>query len=85
MGVNVHLLVWIIVGALAGWIAGKIVRGAGFGFLGNVVVGIVGSVIAGWLLPQLGVSLGTGFLRSVIDAAIGAIVLLVLIGLIRRA
>ena len=80
-----HLLIWIVVGALAGWIAGKIVRGAGFGFLGNVVVGIVGSVVAGWLLPQLGFALGSGFLRSVLDAAIGAIVLLVLIGIIRRA
>ena len=79
-----HLLIWIVVGALAGWIAGKIVRGAGFGFLGNVVVGIVGSVVAGWLLPQLGFALGSGFLRSVIDAAIGAVVLLVLIGIIRR-
>jgi uncharacterized membrane protein YeaQ/YmgE (transglycosylase-associated protein family) len=80
-----HFIIWIVVGALAGWIAGKVVRGAGFGFLGNVVVGIVGSVIAGWLLPRLGVSLGYGFVRSVIDAAIGAIVLLVVIGLIRRA
>ena len=79
-----HLLIWIVVGALAGWIAGKLVRGIGFGFLGNVVVGIVGSIMAGWLLPQLGFAIGHGFVRALVDAVIGAVVLLVLIGLVRR-
>ncbi len=78
------LLIWIIIGAVAGWLAGKLVRGFGFGLLGNIVVGIIGALIAGWLLPQLGVALGTGFIGHIIDAFVGAVILLVIIGLIRR-
>jgi uncharacterized membrane protein YeaQ/YmgE (transglycosylase-associated protein family) len=79
------VLAWLIVGAVAGWLAGLIVKGGGFGLLGNIVVGIVGAVVAGWLLPQLGIALGTGIVRAIINAAIGAIVVLVIIALIRRA
>lgn len=79
------VIAWLIVGAVAGWIAGKVVRGGGFGLLGNIVVGIVGAVIAGWLLPQLGIALGFGIVRAIINAAIGAIILLVVLSLISRA
>lgn len=79
------LLVMLLVGAIAGWLAGKVVRGYGFGLIGNIVVGIIGAVIAGWLFPQLGIALGAGILRSIFNAAIGAIILLVIVGLIRRA
>ncbi|HEX7792476.1 MAG TPA: GlsB/YeaQ/YmgE family stress response membrane protein [Afipia sp.] len=79
------IIAWIIVGAIAGWLAGLIVKGAGFGLLGNIVVGIVGAVVAGWLLPQLGIRLGAGWIGEIIDAAIGAIIVLVIISLIRRA
>ena len=78
------LVIWLIVGAIAGWLAGLIVKGYGFGLLGNIVVGIIGAVIAGWLLPRLGVSLGVGFVAALINAVIGAVVLLVIIGLVRR-
>jgi uncharacterized membrane protein YeaQ/YmgE (transglycosylase-associated protein family) len=78
------LIVWLIVGALAGWVAGLIVKGYGFGILGNIVVGIIGAVIAGWLLPRLGVALGSGFIAALINAIIGAVILLVILGLIRR-
>ncbi|HUZ66483.1 MAG TPA: GlsB/YeaQ/YmgE family stress response membrane protein [Beijerinckiaceae bacterium] len=78
------LIVWLIVGALAGWIAGLVVRGGGFGLIGDIFVGIIGSIIAGWLLPRLGFHVGTRFLASVVDAAIGAIILLLVIRLIRR-
>src|SRR5882757_2466338 len=54
------IIVWLIVGAIAGWLAGLIVKGAGFGLLGNIIIGIIGAAVAGWLLPQLGVNLGTG-------------------------
>ncbi len=60
------------------------VRGFGFGLLGNIVVGLVGAVIAGWLLPQLGFSIGGTFVRDIVNAVIGAVILLVIIGLIRR-
>jgi uncharacterized membrane protein YeaQ/YmgE (transglycosylase-associated protein family) len=79
------LLIWLLVGAVAGWIAGAVVRGGGFGLLGDIVVGIIGAFIAGWLFPRLGFHLGVGIVSAIIDAAIGAIVLLLVIRLIRRA
>lgn len=80
------LLVWLIVGAIAGFLAGLVVKGYGFGAVGNIVVGIVGAVIAGWLLPQLGLSFSVGspIITSILYATIGAIVLLIVIGLFRR-
>jgi len=84
MGID-SVIVWLIVGAIAGWLAGLIVKGGGFGLLGNIVIGIIGAVVAGWLLPQLGINLGTGIVRAIINAAIGGIVVLVILSLIRRA
>lgn len=78
------ILVIVIIGALAGWLAGLIVKGYGFGLLGNIVVGIVGAFIAGLLFPRLGVSLGSGIAGSVLHAMIGAVILLLLIKVIRR-
>ncbi|MDE3123442.1 MAG: GlsB/YeaQ/YmgE family stress response membrane protein [Paracoccaceae bacterium] len=74
----------LIVGAIAGWLAGKIVAGYGFGLIGNIVVGIVGAVIAGMLLPRIGVGMGGGLLRQIISATLGAVILLVLIRLVKR-
>lgn len=76
------ILVWLIVGAIAGWLAGKVVRGGGFGLLGNIAVGVIGSVIAGFLFPYFHLSLGTGFINAVIDAFIGAVILLVVLRLL---
>jgi uncharacterized membrane protein YeaQ/YmgE (transglycosylase-associated protein family) len=72
------------VGGIAGWLAGLVVRGYGFGIIGNIIVGIVGAFIAGWLLPRLGIVIGGGTLGEIINAVIGAILLLLIIGLIRR-
>jgi uncharacterized membrane protein YeaQ/YmgE (transglycosylase-associated protein family) len=79
------IIAWIIIGALAGWLAGLVVKGRGFGLIGDIVVGIIGAFIAGWLFPHLHIELARGFIGSVIDAAIGAIVLLLIIRLVRRA
>ncbi|HEY7978456.1 MAG TPA: GlsB/YeaQ/YmgE family stress response membrane protein [Rhizomicrobium sp.] len=79
------LIIWLIVGAIAGWLAGAVVRGGGFGLVGDIIVGIIGAFIAGWLFPRLGFHLATGIVGVIIDAAIGAIVLLLVIRLIRRA
>ena len=79
------ILIILIIGAVAGWLAGQIVRGMGFGLIGNIVVGIVGAFIAGWLLPRIGIVIGGGIVASIINATIGAVVLLVIIGLIKRA
>lgn len=77
------IIVFLIVGAIAGWLAGVIVKGFGFGLLGNVVVGIVGAFIAGWLFPQLGWGVGGGFFWAILHATIGAVIVLVLIRIIR--
>ena len=84
MGIE-SIIVWLIVGAIAGWLAGLIVKGGGFGLLGNIVLGIIGAVVAGWLLPTLGVHLGTGIIGAIIDSVIGGVVVLVIISLIKRA
>jgi uncharacterized membrane protein YeaQ/YmgE (transglycosylase-associated protein family) len=79
------LLVFLIVGAVAGWLAGLIVKGHGFGLVGNIIVGIVGAFLAGWLLPMLGIAIGGGIVAAIINALIGAVILLAIIGLIKRA
>lgn len=80
------IIIFLIVGAIAGWLAGQIVKGHGFGLGGNIVVGIIGAFVAGWLLPMAGLNLGLpGIAASIIYAAIGAIILLVIIGLFKRA
>jgi uncharacterized membrane protein YeaQ/YmgE (transglycosylase-associated protein family) len=84
MGVE-SLLVFIIIGAIAGWLAGLIVKGFGLGPIGNIVVGIVGALIAGWLFPRLGFAIGGGIFASIIHATIGAVILLVLIKLVKQA
>lgn len=79
------LLVFIIIGAIAGWLAGLIVKGFGLGLVGNIVVGIVGALIAGWLFPRMGFAIGGGKFASIIHATIGAVILLVLIKLVKQA
>jgi uncharacterized membrane protein YeaQ/YmgE (transglycosylase-associated protein family) len=79
------LLIWLVVGAVAGWLAGLIVKGYGFGMLGNIVVGIVGAFVGGWLFSYFGVAVGTGLVAAIVSATAGAVVLLVLLGLVRRA
>jgi uncharacterized membrane protein YeaQ/YmgE (transglycosylase-associated protein family) len=78
------LIIWLVIGGIAGWIAGNLVRGGGFGILGNVLLGIVGSIVAGVLLPRLGVVIGGGYVAEIVDAAIGAIIVLLIASLIRR-
>ncbi len=77
------ILVILFVGIVAGWLAGKIVRGAGFGLLGDLVIGIVGAFIATLLFPRLGIHLGSGIVSEIIFSALGAIILLLIVGLIR--
>jgi uncharacterized membrane protein YeaQ/YmgE (transglycosylase-associated protein family) len=77
------ILVILFVGLVAGWLAGKVVRGTGFGIIGDIIVGILGAFIAGWLFPRLGFHLGAGLVAEIISAAIGAILLLLIVRLIR--
>jgi uncharacterized membrane protein YeaQ/YmgE (transglycosylase-associated protein family) len=78
------ILVFLIIGAVAGWLAGVIMKGYGFGLIGNIIVGIVGAAISSWLFPYLKISLGGGIVGAIIAAAIGAVILLFIVGLVRR-
>ena len=78
------LLVLLLIGAVAGFLAGVIVKGYGFGVVGNIVIGIVGAVVGGALLPRLGLFTGADIIGQIISATIGAVALLVLIGVVRR-
>ena len=84
MGVE-SLLVFLIIGAIAGWLAGLIVKGFGLGLLGNIVVGIVGAFIAGFIFPRIGLAFGGGVLAAIVHATLGAVILLVLIRLVKQA
>ncbi len=79
------ILIWVLVGAVAGWLAGKNVKGGGFGLLGDIVVGIIGAFVGGWLLMQLGVTIGVGIVSVIATATIGAVALLLLLRLVRAA
>ena len=77
------LLVILFVGLVAGWLAGKIVRGTGFGIIGDILVGIAGALVASLLFPRLGIHLGTGLISEIVYSAIGAILLLLVVRLVR--
>jgi uncharacterized membrane protein YeaQ/YmgE (transglycosylase-associated protein family) len=77
------LIVILFVGLVAGWLAGKVVRGAGFGIIGDIIIGIIGAFIASWLFPRLGIHIGGGLISEIIYSAIGAIILLLVVRLIR--
>ncbi len=79
---NESLLVILFVGVIAGWLASHLVRGGGFGLIGDLVLGVIGAFIGDWLLPRLNIHLGVGTLALIINATIGAIVLLVIVRLV---
>lgn len=80
-----NLIIFLLIGALAGWLAGVVMKGRGFGVIVNIVVGVIGAFFGGWLLPRLGVSFGGGDVALFITAFIGAVILLAIIGLIKKA
>lgn len=78
------IIIWLVIGAIAGWLAGLLVKGGGFGLIGDIVVGIVGGFIGGWLAGVLGITIGSGMIASIITAVIGAVILLVIVRAIKR-
>jgi uncharacterized membrane protein YeaQ/YmgE (transglycosylase-associated protein family) len=79
-------IIWfVLVGLIAGWLAGQLMKGGGFGVIGDIVVGIIGALIGGLLFSSLGISAGGGLLGAIVVATIGAVVLIFLLRLIRRA
>src|ERR1700683_1554148 len=78
-----RLLLIMVVGLIAGWLASEIVQGTGFGIVGDLLIGIAGAFVGDWLFPQLGLHLGSGMISAIINAAIRALLLLLVIRLIR--
>jgi uncharacterized membrane protein YeaQ/YmgE (transglycosylase-associated protein family) len=80
------IVIWLLIGAIAGFLAGLVMEGGGFGLIGNIIIGILGAIVAGYLFPRLGVTIPIAdpLIRSVIVSTIGAIILLFFIGLVRR-
>ena len=77
------LIVILFVGLVAGWLAGKVVRGTGFGIIGDIIVGIAGALVASWLFPKLHITIGSGLVSEIIYSALGAIILLLVVRLVR--
>ena len=78
------LIIFLLIGAVAGWLAGKIMKGGGFGLLGNILVGIIGAIIGGWIFGLFGITAG-GIIGSIITATIGAIILLYIVSLVKKS
>lgn len=78
------LVIFLVIGAVAGWLAGKLMKGSGFGLVGNIVVGIVGALIGGFVFGLLGISVG-GLIGSVVMATIGAVLLLYIVKLMKKS
>lgn len=79
------LIIMLVVGAVAGWLAGLVMKGRGFGVIGNVIVGILGAIVGGWLFKTLGISIGGEMVGALVTALVGAVVLLFVAGLIKKA
>jgi len=78
-----NILWFLIIGAFAGWMAGKIMKGRGFGLPGNIIVGIIGGIIGGWVFGFLGITAG-GIIGSLVTAVVGAVILLWIVGMIKE-
>jgi uncharacterized membrane protein YeaQ/YmgE (transglycosylase-associated protein family) len=79
---NQSLLIILVVGIVAGWLAGRVMSGGGYGLIGDLIVGLIGAFIGDWLLPQLNIHLGTGIIALILNAFIGAVVLLLILRLV---
>jgi uncharacterized membrane protein YeaQ/YmgE (transglycosylase-associated protein family) len=85
MLISMGILTWIIVGLIAGWLAGKVMKGGGYGILVDIILGILGGILGGWLFGLLGIWPGRGLIGSIIVAFIGAVILVAITRAIKRA
>ena len=79
------ILAWIVVGLIAGWLAGQLMKGGGYGMIADIILGLVGGLLGGWIFGKLGISAGSGMIGSIIVAFIGAVILVVITRLLKRA
>lgn len=80
-----NFLIWIVVGLIAGWAAGKIMKGSGYGVLGDIVLGILGGIVGGWVLGLLGLFHDGGLIPSILTAIVGAVLLVAIVRMIKKA
>lgn len=80
-----EFLWFVVVGLVAGWLAGVVMKGGGFGMIGDIVVGILGALLGGWLFTEMGMPVGGGLVGAILVALVGAIILIFLLRLIKRA
>jgi uncharacterized membrane protein YeaQ/YmgE (transglycosylase-associated protein family) len=78
------IIFWLIIGAVAGWLAGVLIKGGGFGLIGDIAVGVIGAVLGGWLAGLVGLHIGSGLISSLITATLGAVLLIFILRMIRR-
>ena len=78
------LLVFLLVGAVAGWLAGTLMKGTGFGLVGNIIVGLIGGLLGGWLLGNLHISIGSGIVNQIVTALAGAVILIVILRAVKK-
>lgn len=79
------ILAWIVVGLIAGWLAGQLMKGGGYGMIADIILGLLGGVFGGWIFEKLGISAGGGMIGSIIVAFIGAVILVGITRLLKRA
>lgn len=79
-----RMIAWLIIGVIAGWLSGQIMRGQGFGLVGDIIVGLFGALLGGWFAGVFGISAGNGFIASIITAAIGAAILILAFRVLQR-
>lgn len=79
------LIIFLAIGAIAGWLAGTLMKGKGLGLIGNIIVGVIGAVLGGYVFGLLGISIVGGLLGSIITATAGAVILLFIVGIIKKA
>jgi uncharacterized membrane protein YeaQ/YmgE (transglycosylase-associated protein family) len=79
------IVFWLIIGAVAGWLAGVLMKGGGFGLIGDIVVGIIGAVVGGWLAGMVGLHIGSGLVSSLITATVGAVLLIFILRMFKRS
>jgi uncharacterized membrane protein YeaQ/YmgE (transglycosylase-associated protein family) len=80
-----HMIYWIVVGLIAGWLAGKVMKGGGYGILVDIILGILGGIVGGWLFGTLGIWPGGGIIGSIIVAFVGAVILVWITRLVKKA
>ena len=81
---NESLVLILVVGVIAGWLAGQLVRGTGFGLIGDLIIGVIGAFIGTWLLPRLNIHIGSGMVGAIVSATIGAVLLLIILRVFRK-